>query len=490
MTDTRRRSAVRSAACARLAALAAAGILAAGIAPAAVATPGNGGPALRASAPAGGSPSTEAGGLVPTIHYEEALAHEHDRIEFEPGGRVTEGFRPRATDTFAVGGDAPRALPAGRATGTDMAASDQGSVWATRAAGGSVDQPIVDPGSVVDATSSGAWAPIQDGPVTVAGTGLRREVFGFLPYWEVADSSNVLNYDVLSTIAYFSVGADTSGNLLKQEGDGSTTTGWGGWTSSRLTTIINDAHARGTRVVLTISMFAWTDGQASRQASLLGNPAARLNLARQAAAAVRDRGADGINLDFEPIVSGYDDEFTALVQAFRQELDAIAPGYQLTFDTTGWIGNYPIEAATAPGGADAIFIMGYDYRGSSSSPVGSISPLTGPTYDLTDTVNAYTARVAPSKLILGVPYYGRAWSTDSDQPHANNISGTQYGSSVTAIYTTAADLAAQYGRRWDATDQAPWTAYTRETCTATYGCVTAWRQLWYDDAESLKLRYD
>ena len=91
-------------------------------------------------------------------------------------------------------------------------------------------------------------------------------------------------------------------------------------------------------------------------------PTARLKLARQVAAAVRDRGADGVNLDFEPIVAGYADEFTALVRPIRSELNTDPTGYQLTFDTTGSIGNYPIEAATAPGGADAIFIMGYDYR--------------------------------------------------------------------------------------------------------------------------------
>ena len=105
------------------------------------------------------------------------------------------------------------------------------------------------------------------------------------------------------------------------------------------------------------------------------------------------RGADGVNLDFEPIVSGYDDEFTALVRRVRTELDAVQPGYYLTFATTGFIGNYPIEAATAAGGADAIMIMGYDYRNAGSSTVGSIAPLSGPMYDITDTINAYAARV-------------------------------------------------------------------------------------------------
>ena len=58
---------------------------------------------------------------------------------------------------------------------------------------------------------------------------------------------------------------------------------------------------------------------------------------------MRDRGADGVNLDFEPIVSTYADEFTALVRSVRAELNKVRRGYQLTFDTTGWIGNYPIE---------------------------------------------------------------------------------------------------------------------------------------------------
>src|SRR4029079_14431404 len=94
-------------------------------------------------------------------------------------------------------------------------------------------------------------------------------------------------------------------------------------------------------------------------------------LAGRAAAAVRPRGADGINLDFEPIATGYDDEYTAFVRTVRSELNKQAAGYQLTFDTTGFIGNYPIQAATSAGGADAIFVMGYDYRGSGSSFFGS-----------------------------------------------------------------------------------------------------------------------
>ena len=354
-----------------------------------------------------------------------------------------------------------------------------------------VDQPTVDPSEVVDAIPASAIVPTEDGSVdpTAAGT-LRREVFGFLPYWELSASSTTLNYDLLSTIAYFGVGVENDGDLLKRNADGSITTGWGGWTSATMTTVINAAHQKGTRVVLTLQKFAWSSSQASAQAALLGSATARANLARQAAAAVRDRGADGINIDFEPIASGHADEFTLLVRAIRAELDAIALGYQLTFDTTGYIGNYPIEAATAPGGADAIFVMGYDYRTAGATNAGSISPIAGPIYDLTDTLAAYTARIPASKLILGVPYYGRAWSTVSDALNARNQSGTKFGASTTVIYETAVDLAAQHGRRYDPTEQAPWFAYRRQNCTTAYGCVTSWREVYYDDPQSLGAKYD
>ncbi len=471
--------------------------------------PATGGAAPNA-APAGVAPNPAPAGADPagpSIQYLDSLAHAGDHPTFTPGDRVAVGFSPRTTDTWAVDGGRPSALPAGRETGKTLAAMPNSSAWAgaeqprrggpaaaaSAAAGAPVDAPS-GPSLAASSTTyeeiTAAAAPNDNPQAVVNPNGLRHEVFGFLPYWEVSDSSTTLDWSVLSTVAYFSVGADKYGNLLKQNPGGSVTTGWGGWTSSRMTSVINAAHQHGTRVVLTISVFAWTSGQAATQATLLGSATARANLATQVAAAVSQRGADGVNLDFEPITSGYADQFTAFVRTLRADLDAIAPGYQLTFDTTGYIGNYPLEAATAPGGADAIFIMGYDYRGSSTPHAGSISPLSGPPYDLIDTVAAYAARVSPSKLILGVPYYGRAWSTDSSALHATNISGTEYGSSVTAVYATAASLATQYGRLYDSVEQAPWTEYQKQTCTTTYGCVTAWRQLYYDDAASLKLRYD
>ena len=481
--------------------------------------------AVVAAAPGRAWASGAAAGLEPSIHWEDAKAHASDRISFTPGGRVTVGFTPRSTDRWRVGGLAPQRLPAGRLDGkqlrealpteqreapdrtppVDPAPADQPSTEPSTAPSiepvpesptpdPSIDQPIVDPGSVVDATAAG-WAPSSDpealAPQARVDPGaLRREVFGFLPYWQLHSSTLRIQYDKVSTIAYFGVGTDSAGNLLKRNANGTITTGWGGWTSARMTSILNAAHANSTRVVLTVQSFAWNSSGKARQKALLGSSTARLRLARQIAAAVRDRGADGVNLDFEPLVAGSESRFTALVRTIRTELNRVRKGYQLTFDTTGFIGNYPIEAATAPGGADAIFIMGYDYRGASSSPVGSVAPLSRSGYDIRDTVAAYAARVSPSKLILGVPYYGRAWSTATNLAHAKNISGTKFGASSAVIYTSAVPFFEQHGKRYDTTEQVAWTVYRRQHCTTTYGCVNPWRQLYVDDAPALRAKYD
>ena len=427
-------------------------------------------------------------GLQPTIQWEEARAHEHDRITFEAGGRVTVPFRPRVTDRWTVGGVKARALPAGRIDGTAMRKAD---APASRA----IDQPLVDPSTVIDARAAIVSEPStsQDGVLEpqarVDPGALRREVFGFLPYWQVNSSSLRIQYDKISTIAYFGIGADAAGNLKKRNTDGTITTGWSGWTSAAMTSIIDRAHATRTRVVLTVQSFAWNGSGRTRQQALLSSWTARDRLARQIAAAVHDRGADGVNLDFEPLVSGMEGQFVALIKQIRTRLDAISRGYQITFDTLGRIGNYPIERAVASG-ADAMFVMGYDYRTAASSPVGSVAPLTSGGYDIRDTIAAYTSRVSPSRVILGVPYYGRAWSTASNLVHARNISGTKFGASASVTYVNALPYFAAHGKQYDTTEAVAWTVYRRQNCTTTYGCVNPYRQLYVDDARALGRKYD
>ena len=328
-------------------------------------------------------------------------------------------------------------------------------------------------------------------PSSLRPVALRRQVIGFLPYWELVDPTLRLDYSSLSTIAYFSAAATASGGISTREADGTTPSGWSGWNSQALTDIMDRAHANGVKVVFTLTLFAWTTSQANVQKALLDSPTARAALVRNLVRTVVDRGADGVNLDIEPLVRGREEELVSFVRDLRAAFDAVGPGYEITVDVLGSTENYPHEDLVAPGAADALFIMGYDYRTAGAAYAGSISPLTGPAYDLTDTLDTYLARVPASKVILGLPYYGRAWSTATDAVQARTLSGSEYGYSATANYDyIVEELIPGNGRRWDSEEQVPWTAYPNSRCPAsTADCSHTFRQLYYDDAESLRLKY-
>ena len=134
--------------------------------------------------------------------------------------------------------------------------------------------------------------------------------------------------------------------------------------------------------------------------------------------------------------------------------------------------------------------MGYDFRTAGATTTGSISPTGGPLYDVVDAIDYYLAAgVAPSRLILGVPYYGRVWTTADDTAHAAPLpkpSGGPADWSTTVLYETAAGLAQQHGRRWDGTERGALDGLPEDVA----GCPRDLLALWFDDAEALAAKYD
>jgi spore germination protein YaaH len=419
-----------------------------------------------------------------SIMYQEALTHAGDANTFTPGDAVTVGYTPRRGDKTLVDGHRPMALPAGTASGRSMAAAPDG----VRASDDAVPGATPFPAPSGDAATLAAAAAAV--PATTSPNSLRREVLGFLPYWE-SPYSGSLNDDLLSTIAYFGVTVRGDGTLAKSTG-GVTTNEWAGWTSSWMTNVINTAHAHGTRVLLSVEQFAWTAGGRSTQVMLLSDASIRAKAVGAIVDAVTQRGADGVALDFEPIASGQSANFVSFVRELRTALDKVKAGYEIVYCATGSIGYYDHLDLTGPGAADSVFIMGYDFRTGSSGYAGSIDPLTSPrnVYDLTQVIGLYKARVSLSKVILGLPWYGIAWSVSSNAPNATVINSKCSATSV--LFAQAAALAATNGRNYDSIEQSAWTAY-KLSCGDTDSsgaAIQTWRELYYDDAQSLGVKYD
>ena len=144
-----------------------------------------------------------------------------------------------------------------------------------------------------------------------------REVLGFLPYWKLGQATTHLDLQQLTTIAYFGVEAHQDGHLIRVSKAGAVPPGWAGFESQPFADMVTSAHAAAIRVVLTVQRFAWTAGQSRRTVKLLQNPAARSALVRDIVAVVKDRGIDGINLDWEPVPGSVRDDFTTFVRELR-----------------------------------------------------------------------------------------------------------------------------------------------------------------------------
>ena len=316
---------------------------------------------------------------------------------------------------------------------------------------------------------------------------MARDAFGFFVYRDSDYMLHQAQYDVLSTVAFASIVAEADGSLLTQDG-GQPTPEWAAWNAPWMDEVINLAHGAGCRVVLTVSRFAWSAADRLTTVQLLSDPAARTRLVDAIADAVTERGVDGVNLDFEPIPKAVKWQFVDLVRELRAELDRRAAGLELTFDATARGGGYAIPELTASDAADAVFVMAYPFHDGGSKRAGATSPLGGPSYDVAATVNRFLGLTSADKVILGLPYYGYEWSTTSKKANSpTRPSGATYGSPVTRKVSDAWTIAAQHGRRWSATEHVPWTRWRYRACPS---CPLTWRQLYFEDVQSLGLKYD
>ena len=397
---------------------------------------------------------------------------------------------PTAPITLADGTVLP--LPPPGATQRESVAAEMAAEYANVdlnfAPGSKPTVPLALPGAAMapadapGASLLGLADPSADASATLAAlpNGLRKEVFGFLPYW-MLDASDLqwMQYQLVSTIAFFGVAAKPDGTLATYA------TGWTAWYSAAMTNVINAAHARGVKVVLTVTMMAYDGG--AQQASLLGSATARANVIAAIVAAVRDRNADGVNLDFEPVAVAQRDQYTSFVRQLKAALVAAGVGSNVSVCTMAgaatWATGYDLAGLVAPGAADSLFVMGYDYSWSGSARAGGVAPMDSPyILDVNESVADYLQVVPANKIIWGVPYYGRTWQTQSNALNAPTKVGAS-GASAAYWYTGNLSLAGQYGRLWDGVGKVPWFRYY-DSAAAT------WVEGYYDDAVSLGAKWD
>ncbi len=302
-----------------------------------------------------------------------------------------------------------------------------------------------------DGAESGETAPLQ---TRTGGPG--ATVFGYLPYWE---KTAALRYDLLTHVACFSVGANADGSISNSHG-------WP-WTS-----VISAAHQNGVKVILVVTQF-----DPDTALALITHAAAKSHFFVNLKALMLAGQSDGVNIDFEG--SGtYRSHINGFMADLTTYLHAEVPGSEVTFagPAVNWGGGW--DLAGLANSCDGIFIMGYDFYGSWSTTSGPCAPLTGGSYNITNTVYTQYKEVTqnnPQKLILGVPYFGKHWTTATSDPRS---AVTAYIGS--AFYSSAQAQAETYGLLWDAASQTPWYRYHDGA---------DWHQVWFDNADSIRLKF-
>jgi spore germination protein YaaH len=313
------------------------------------------------------------------------------------------------------------------------------------------------------------------------------EVLGFVQQGEVSSGSwtSDLRLNLLSTVAYFGVNVNSDGTLVTSD------SGYSTWWSSQVTNLINAAHTAGDRVVLTVKAF-----NDSTIAGSTGSESARQTLINAILTQVINRPADGVNIDFEGVSSSLAANFTTFVSELQTALNGRAGGRSyLTVDTyaSAGQGGTMYDLAALWHHVDALDLMGYGFAPCVSGHSGPTAPMGGCWYNVTQAVSDYMSKygVPASELLLGVPYYGYKWSVSTVT--AAGQDPTTSGSSADTYSGALSDFscAQQLQQHWDSTFQEPWASWyspaSGDPCGGNYG---SYRELYYDNAQSLGIKYD
>ena len=307
-------------------------------------------------------------------------------------------------------------------------------------------------------------------PLSVNATkGLNKVVFGFLPDWEYGRGAhNNMRYELLSHVAVFDFTIQSDGSLNNPSG-------WP-WTD-----VINGAHAKGTKVIMSVSNFEISDATLS---TILRGTTEKNNFFKNLKSIISTYNLDGVNIDFEAFNTA---DRGSVLNSFMSDLTNYIhtelPGKEVSFDGpavnwSGWDFEGLVDAV------DHLFIMAYDYNQNKGKVADPVSPLYPGSWSkcidvtVTSYSTGYAAAVSksPEKIILGVPYYGQKWQT---------VNGDLYADVVTRISSTRYkdDFAKFniYGRQWDTKSHTSWYKFQSSG---------KWYEVYSDDAGSLGEKYD
>lgn len=184
------------------------------------------------------------------------------------------------------------------------------------------------------------------------------------------------------------------------------------------------AAMSGTVLVPTIKNYINGSFNGALVANIIGDATLRETHANALTNLVVTNAYDGIDVDYERIPTTSAASYTAFIQLLAGKLHQAGKKLSVTVSaktsaSQNWDGPGAEDYPSLGAAADFIKIMAYDYHWSTSVP-GDLAPLSW-----LDSVTTYAQSViTPSKVILGLPWYGYDWrgSTGATVTYATAMS--------------------------------------------------------------------
>ena len=321
----------------------------------------------------------------------------------------------------------------------------------------------------------------------VAGCGAARSTFvtpttsdrffvaGYHPYW-VGDSWAEYPNDALTELFFFELEASGDGSLLDRHG----------WPEEWLP-MVEGALDAGVQVTPTISMH-----EATAFEELFGDPVAVDRIVGNIISLLTTTpGLAGVHLDFEvfrPVELAARDGFTAFVARLGTRMDALDSGLSLSVFTLAFDDDDVYNERALADLAETTSSCRATTTSAGDSRAGPVAALDGwGRLNWRNVVGRFQALgVPPRKIVMAVPLYGYQWPVESDEPGA-----ATRGEAITIPLAPPPDVlpdlpraraeAERHGIHRDSASGSSYYAFQNES---------GWYQGWFEDAESLRAKYD
>ncbi|AKM81082.1 MAG: Glycoside hydrolase family 18 [Candidatus Pacebacteria bacterium GW2011_GWF2_38_9] len=326
----------------------------------------------------------------------------------------------------------------------------------------------------------------------------RKIVYGFLPYWNVNDF--ILEKE-LTHLSYFGLNIAANGEISIKDEDGNLDPGYRTLNEEKFTELAEQMQNQGGKVELVLKQFNSADISA-----FLNNEKAHLTFFQSLDSLLLAYPVSGINIDIE--YSGENSQalrenFVTFMRKLDWYLDTKYKDVQISVDVYASAASNSQslwDIATIGQYVDYVVVMAYDFHQRSSSQAGPVAPLFSESEnskwnkDINQNLKLFLDQIPREKILLGIPFYGYGWQTDSNNPKANTFEDTGF----TVSYKKAKELltlsengntdentwkgATQIKKSFDSDALSPYITYKQDGEFYT---------IYYEDSESIsyKLEY-